>query len=603
MIMAKAIATIGGTALVPGISKNRRLYPRSVIAGAVAAAQERIRGGGMPLTMKTHHGAEDSSDRVVGRLTSLTLGEDGAARFTADIADTPHGRTIASLIDTSDGQPAFLKGVSIRGAWTGKVRREKGPDDGPVETADGLELSGLDYTESPGVTGAGVDTFAWASGGQQETAERVLITESVEEAAVTFTEDAPDAPGGAEGEPDGTPPGDVTEAGGDTPAVSKRGSGLSGTGRVWADPGYQSDKKQRYDLSTKAKAKAAWSYINQAGNAAKYTATQLKRVKSRIKAALGRFGVKVAAEGWTVEPAAEVTEAVAEWFGSPETAGSYSITASNGPTNVSVSGYGLEPAELAAILTAACTGANAALAALDPDMDGDIDVPGAPDADTDHDMGKGGKGETAPEDETVTETTEPADAGDESPADAGTETGSEDPAMAEETTTGTGGATPTLAQVTEAIGAAMALAFETRDKAKADAEREAREAQERESAEKEARKTALAEALAELGIVPAAQGTPAPVAETTETAPATLTEADVERMAGDMFKQFVQEAHASGVLTPARNGLVVREHAIPTADEAPDTEALQKKSDDDLMNYLGGAMAQQADQDRPVGAR
>jgi hypothetical protein len=59
----------------------------------------------------------------------------------------------------------------------------------------------------------------------------------------------------------------------------------------------------------------------------------------------------------------------------------------------------------------------------------------------------------------------------------------------------------------------------------------------------------------------------------------------------------------SGAILPARAGLVVREHAIPDADNAPDTEALQKMSDDDLMSYMGGAMAQQADLIRPVGAQ
>ena len=73
--------------------------------------------------------------------------------------------------------------------------------------------------------------------------------------------------------------------------VSKRKAG-SNKGR-FADPGYQDDGKPRYDLSDEKKAKAAWSYINQAGNASKYTPEQLRRIKSRIKAALRKFGVSV----------------------------------------------------------------------------------------------------------------------------------------------------------------------------------------------------------------------------------------------------------------------------------------------------------------------
>lgn len=181
-----AIAKIGGVALTPGVSKNRRWYTRPVIAAAVASAQERIASGGLPLTMMTHHGAEDDSTRIVGHITSVSLAEDGSARFTADIADTEHGRTIAALVDNTGGN-AFLRTVSIRGAWEGKVRRVPGPDGKPCETADALSLFGCDMTKDPGVAGAQIDTFSWAADGQNETTERVLITESVE-AAVTFAE-------------------------------------------------------------------------------------------------------------------------------------------------------------------------------------------------------------------------------------------------------------------------------------------------------------------------------------------------------------------------------------------------------------------------------
>lgn len=61
----------------------------------------------------------------------------------------------------------------------------------------------------------------------------------------------------------------------------------------YADPGYQKDGKKRYPLDTEAHCRAAWSYINQADNAAQYTAEQLSNIKGRIKAALKRFGVQV----------------------------------------------------------------------------------------------------------------------------------------------------------------------------------------------------------------------------------------------------------------------------------------------------------------------
>lgn len=61
----------------------------------------------------------------------------------------------------------------------------------------------------------------------------------------------------------------------------------------YADPGYQPDGKKRYPIDTKAHIRAAWSYINQQRNAGKYTKRQLKTIKSRIKAAARRMGIKI----------------------------------------------------------------------------------------------------------------------------------------------------------------------------------------------------------------------------------------------------------------------------------------------------------------------
>ncbi|HET8684786.1 MAG TPA: DUF6582 domain-containing protein [Micromonosporaceae bacterium] len=62
----------------------------------------------------------------------------------------------------------------------------------------------------------------------------------------------------------------------------------------YADPGYQADGKARYPLDTEEHCRAAWSYINQAGNAGRYTPEQLRRIKARVKAALRTYGVDIA---------------------------------------------------------------------------------------------------------------------------------------------------------------------------------------------------------------------------------------------------------------------------------------------------------------------
>lgn len=352
--MAARIGTITGIALIPGVSRNGRLYTAEAIGRAVTRAQQRIDEDGAPLTMLTHHAADDDSTQIVGRLTGINQLEDGSAAYTADLADTDEARKIAALVDTRKG-PAFLKGVSIRGAWVGKVRRQTGPDGTPVETADDLELDGLDFTRKPGVVGARVDSFTPAGTAPAESASdgRVLITESVQEALVTAT---------------------IEEA--DGPSVDRAGG-------PFADPGYQADKKKRYDLGTKAKAKAAWSYINQADNARLYTSAQLKRIKQRIVKALKGFGVTVAtAEGWLIDPAASVTEALAECWGMDSAdAGNLYVSLTNGPTTVTVTSYSLDPHDLDAVGRAAMDGACQALANLDPDMDGDVDVPGEPEDD------------------------------------------------------------------------------------------------------------------------------------------------------------------------------------------------------------------------------
>lgn len=354
------IATVTGTAIRPGISKNNRLYTAEAIGKMVERAQARIAEGGMPLTTLTHHGADDDSSRIVGKITSLTHEADGSAKYTAVVADTTHGRDIHNLIS---GPDPVLRGVSIRGAWRGPVRRVQ-QDGQTVETADDLELDGLDYTRKPGVEGAGIDSVDSAPAQPRESdgTERVPIAESAPGAVVTISE-------------------------ADVPSTSKRGSGLSGGGGPWADPGYQKDKKQRYSLANKKLAKAAWGFVNQPDNARAYTSAQLKRIKGRIVKALKAFGVTVAtAEGWLIDPATVVSESLAECWDMPSSSSNLFVSLTNGPTTVTVSSTLLDAHDLDAVGRAAMQGAVNACMTLDPDMDADIDVPGADDEDTDRDQ-------------------------------------------------------------------------------------------------------------------------------------------------------------------------------------------------------------------------
>jgi hypothetical protein len=333
-VTVAAIATIRGTAIAPGVSRNGRLYTAELLGRAVERANAAI-ARGEPHTMLTHHGAEDDSTRIVGRVTALSQREDGSVAFEAEIADTAHGRDIAALVT---GDQPFLDGVSIRGAWRGPVRREQ-YEGRTVETADDLDLFGLDFTKTPGVLAARIERGTAPA----ESAEPGrLVYESVAEATAAKIK---------------APYGPVQ----------------------YADPGYRGSVK-RYPIDTVKHARAAWSYINKPANAADYTPQQLKRIRSRIKAALKKFGVSVS----------ETTSFgdVTEFYGDEPAGmgGGFCIDAHNGPVSVTVRCCGIDPAELRVIAAAAMDAAVDALQCLDPDMDADIDVPGAPNADSDGDM-------------------------------------------------------------------------------------------------------------------------------------------------------------------------------------------------------------------------
>lgn len=61
----------------------------------------------------------------------------------------------------------------------------------------------------------------------------------------------------------------------------------------YADPGYQNDGKKRYPIDTEAHARAAWTYIHQASNAANYSSEQLSNIRSKIAAAMKKFGAEI----------------------------------------------------------------------------------------------------------------------------------------------------------------------------------------------------------------------------------------------------------------------------------------------------------------------
>jgi len=146
-------------------------------------------------------------------------------------------------------------------------------------------------------------------------------------------------------------------------------------------------------------------------------------LRAHIKGALTKFGVKVADEGWTIDPASAVTENVTECMAMDSgPGGSFCVEASNGPICIRISSYCIDPADLDLILRNACEAADVALRSFDPDMDADIDLPGAGEiSDPDGDA----PGESDDEDAGLTEATE-----DPAPEPAAVTTDSKEPVMA-----------------------------------------------------------------------------------------------------------------------------------------------------------------------------
>src|ERR1035437_2421798 len=353
-------ATVSGIFLKPSVSKNGRLYNAQNITAAVKRMTDKLASGAdMPLTMNTSHAAANKDDALttIGRITKVSLSPDFTATFEADIADTVAGKDIAALVTPKN---PYIRGVSIRGAWLGEMR---GVTVEGVEaiTADDLEINGVDFTSRPGVDGAIITSALLSESILAD--DPALIYESVDDAEF-FEDTIEDDAAVSEGD-DGES--DLLEAARAFVELSEAKNPTPYGDVAYADNGFQADGKKRYPIDTKEHVKSAWSYINVATEATKYTPAQLKRVKSRIKSAAKKFGINVVGESKQFrDEMQELLEAYA------------SVSVSTDAANVNVSGHTDDPKAVAALADALATAAQAALAALDTDNDGDIDLSGLP---------------------------------------------------------------------------------------------------------------------------------------------------------------------------------------------------------------------------------
>jgi hypothetical protein len=172
------LATIEGTMLAPGVSKNNRLYTQAAIGRAVSRMQERLRSPeGLPVVMRTHHNAGDDSSKIVGRITDVQQESNGAAKYKAVLFNNTAGQDLAPLLkpDPITNKPA-LGTTSIYGYWVGPVEHVQ-HNGSKAETGNDLEIDALDFTASPGVSQSRINSVTFES---TSLSPRRQLLESVE---------------------------------------------------------------------------------------------------------------------------------------------------------------------------------------------------------------------------------------------------------------------------------------------------------------------------------------------------------------------------------------------------------------------------------------
>ena len=63
--------------------------------------------------------------------------------------------------------------------------------------------------------------------------------------------------------------------------------------RKYGDVEYADPTNNKYPIDTEEHVRAAWSYINHEDNAAKYSPSEVKTIKERIKRAAKKHGVEI----------------------------------------------------------------------------------------------------------------------------------------------------------------------------------------------------------------------------------------------------------------------------------------------------------------------
>jgi hypothetical protein len=164
-----------GVAIGPCTSRNGRIYTQENLAKAVGRMQKRL-AEGTPIAMAVSHGDawDDRSDRVFAKVTEVSQDAFGVINYEAKFAPTQLGQEMRALY-----KEGFIGAQSIRGEWVGPVKVVQDTAGKVIgETADDMDIVGIDATLMPGVAIAGVRTVESAPTKPQRATG--LFVESIE---------------------------------------------------------------------------------------------------------------------------------------------------------------------------------------------------------------------------------------------------------------------------------------------------------------------------------------------------------------------------------------------------------------------------------------
>ncbi len=125
------------------LNKNKRIYPRAVMAEAVNKIQESVLSGGFVGELGHPNSPPINIDKISHKITKLELAPDGAVLAEMVVLDTTQGKELKKLIEGG-----VRLGVSTR-ALGGVKQSSSGLGEGVLEVLPGLNIKAIDVVFDP----------------------------------------------------------------------------------------------------------------------------------------------------------------------------------------------------------------------------------------------------------------------------------------------------------------------------------------------------------------------------------------------------------------------------------------------------------------------